>query len=330
MDLESAIRDVAVKIGEASSSGGQTYKQGVVSAVNGDLTVNVTVDSGSISNVVFLNGIPIVGRTVWLVSIGSGRWLGLGVQAGPSQQMFPPGILLPASGYGSYDVDPMGFLIPNGRDVSRATYSALWSHYGRDVGVCTMSIASPCVVTKVAHGLGTGDGVYFTTTGALPTGVVANTRYFVESLTADTFRFYTTRDTVNNGALSTLVASSGTQSGVHTAKRAAYGLGDGSTTFGIPDMRFRVARGMNRMGGLAAGHTGWFNGEGLGMYIGHQYLQSHDHPYLDQGNFSGATLAHYSTGDWWNNDSTRTTTATGAGGSQNVSPSTTVNWLLTT
>lgn len=51
--------------------------------------------------------------------------------------------------------------------------------------------------------------MYFTTTGALPTGLVANTRYYVVNATANTFQLSTT---INGTAINT----TGTQSGTHT------------------------------------------------------------------------------------------------------------------
>lgn len=75
----------------------------------------------------------------------------------------------------------------------------------------TVTIASPAVFTKVAHGLSVGTILTFTTTGALPTGLSPATNYFVVSTpTADTF----TVSTTFNG---TPVTTSGTQSGTHTA-----------------------------------------------------------------------------------------------------------------
>jgi hypothetical protein len=78
-------------------------------------------------------------------------------------------------------------------------------------GTCTMTIASPGVVTNAGHGLVAGDAIAFSTTGALPTGVTANLRYFViaTGLTANTFQFSLTA----GGAA---VNTSGSQSGVHT------------------------------------------------------------------------------------------------------------------
>lgn len=75
----------------------------------------------------------------------------------------------------------------------------------------TITIASPGVVTWTNHGLQVGSTVVFTTTGALPTGLVAGTRYFVISagFTVDAFQVSATE----GGAA---INTSGTQSGVHT------------------------------------------------------------------------------------------------------------------
>ena len=76
--------------------------------------------------------------------------------------------------------------------------------------VATVTIASPGVFTVTGHGLVVGDGVKFTTTGALPTGITAGTTYYVKTvLTADTF-------TVAATSGGTVINTSGTQSGVHT------------------------------------------------------------------------------------------------------------------
>lgn len=82
--------------------------------------------------------------------------------------------------------------------------------------VFTVTIASPAVLTKVAHGLSVGTILTFTTTGALPTGLTGggSVQYFVVSVpTADTF----TVSTTFNGSP---VTTSGSQSGTHTATTA--------------------------------------------------------------------------------------------------------------
>ena len=73
----------------------------------------------------------------------------------------------------------------------------------------TATIASPAVLTMNNHGLRNGDVVLFTTTGALPTSLTANTAFFVINAATNTFQVSATL----NG---TAVNSSGTQSGTHT------------------------------------------------------------------------------------------------------------------
>jgi hypothetical protein len=63
----------------------------------------------------------------------------------------------------------------------------LTGHGFAALAACTISIATPGVVTQVAHGLVNGDIVGFTTTGALPTGLVNTTPVYVVNKTADTF-----------------------------------------------------------------------------------------------------------------------------------------------
>lgn len=80
-------------------------------------------------------------------------------------------------------------------------------------GTFTITIASPGVATKTAHGFNTGDVIYLTTTGALPTGLAANTNYWVIRVTADTFRLATSSA---NATAGTAINTTGSQSGVHT------------------------------------------------------------------------------------------------------------------
>jgi hypothetical protein len=74
----------------------------------------------------------------------------------------------------------------------------------------TITIAAPGVVTDTAHGLVAGNPVSFSTTGALPTGLVAGTTYYLK--TVPDANSYTLAATAGGAAITT----SGTQSGVHT------------------------------------------------------------------------------------------------------------------
>lgn len=60
--------------------------------------------------------------------------------------------------------------------ISRQSYSSTVT-----IGTATMTIASPCVVTFTSHGLTLNDSIQFTTTGALPTGLLPSTTYYVIS-----------------------------------------------------------------------------------------------------------------------------------------------------
>jgi hypothetical protein len=80
-------------------------------------------------------------------------------------------------------------------------------------GTVTITIATPGVATLNAHGFISGHKCQLTTTGALPTGLTANTTYWLRVIDANTFNFCTS---LANVAAGTYIATSGTQSGVHT------------------------------------------------------------------------------------------------------------------
>lgn len=78
----------------------------------------------------------------------------------------------------------------------------------RNYKAFTVSIAAPGVITDYMHGLTWKDQVVFATTGALPTGIVADTLYYVLPIDADTF-------SVTATSTGTAITTSGTQSGTH-------------------------------------------------------------------------------------------------------------------
>ena len=91
---------------------------------------------------------------------------------------------------------------------------------------CTVSISNPAVVTLVSHGFSAGDVIKFTTTGALPTGMSIQNRFFViaTGLTANTFQF----SDVPGG---TAIETTGTQSGVQKVGLVTGRAGE--TTFAV-------------------------------------------------------------------------------------------------
>lgn len=107
-----------------------------------------------------------------------------------------------------------------GSGMLASAYPALFAVLNPVVGTVTITLGSPGVVTRTAHGLQTGQRVYLTTTGALPTGLTTYKSYYVVYVTANTFELATTLANARSGATINMTVS---QSGTHTL----------STTFGI-------------------------------------------------------------------------------------------------
>lgn len=164
----------------------------------------------------------------------------------------PTGKISPFAGRSA----PVGYLLCDGSAISRTTYADLYSTLAPSLGTFTVTIASPGVVTLTGHGLADGDRVRLSTTGALPTGLTANTDYFLVGSATNTFNLATTQG-------GTAINTSGTQSGTHTAQYFPYGAGDGSTTFNVPDLRGRAVVGRDNMGGTAASRI---TAAGSGVY----------------------------------------------------------------
>lgn len=138
---------------------------------------------------------------------------------------------------------PTGWLLCDGSAVSRSTYSTLFSILFPTLGTVTITIAVPGVVSLTAHGLASGDAIYLTTTGALPTGLSANTRYWIIKNDANSFWLATS---LANALAGTKITTTGSQSGTHTAVRASFGIGDGSTTFNLPSLKGNVPAGLDQ------------------------------------------------------------------------------------
>ena len=81
--------------------------------------------------------------------------------------------------------------------------------YGsRNYKIFSITIASPGVITRDKHGLQTNDRISMITTGALPTGISADTYYYVIYSTEHTFKLAATRDGAE-------INTSGSQSETH-------------------------------------------------------------------------------------------------------------------
>lgn len=87
---------------------------------------------------------------------------------------------------------------------------AINKYFGpRDYQVCLISIAAPGVITVYRHGLGWKNQVLFATTGALPTGLSADTWYYVIPVDINTFQVTAT-------STGSAITTTGTQSGTHS------------------------------------------------------------------------------------------------------------------
>lgn len=121
-----------------------------------------------------------------------------------------------------HEIIPLRVSYQLSMDGDRKNATSLWQElqvmqeefkkfYGsRNYRICTITIASPGVITRKNHGLQSGDRVIFSTSGALPTGLTANTWYWVVSnnMTEDDFCVSATK----NG---TPINTSSSQSGTH-------------------------------------------------------------------------------------------------------------------
>jgi microcystin-dependent protein len=139
-------------------------------------------------------------------------------------------------------VVPTGFLKANGAAVSRTTYAALFNMLvtapGYTLQTFTVSITSPAIVTYAGHGFVGGERLRLFTTGFLPTGLDTSTDYYVAYIDANTFNL----QTISNVLAGTFVNTSGVQGGVQSYRRSLWGLGDGATTFNVPDLRGAFSR----------------------------------------------------------------------------------------
>jgi len=127
-----------------------------------------------------------------------------------------------------------------------------------------------------------------------------------------------------------------------------YGVGDGSTTFNIPDMRGRSIFGKDNMGGTTASRvtaTSGITGTTLGATGGDERVQTHTHIQNahrhtlrgDEPSYSGNPLVP-KLQPWYNyvglahelaiNETTATNQNYGAGSSQNMPPTIVLNYII--
>ena len=190
---------------------------------------------------------------------------------------------------------PAGTLLCDSSALSRTTYSPLYNVITKSLGTFTTTIATPGVITLSTHGFSTGDNVELTTTGALPTGLVVNTNYYVIYIDANSFNLATTRA---NAVAGTKIATSGSQSGVHSLRYTPWGIST-SANFLLPDRRGGHIRGAGVHGTEQMANGNYYDGGHIGVpeldqSLGHKHLENVG-PSGTNGN-SGSVNSSYRSG----------------------------------
>lgn len=121
------------------------------------------------------------------------------------------GIAIAATSGAVFNINLIGCYVEN--------YPSISCERGIGTQTVTISIATPAVISKSFHGKIADDPIEFSTTGALPTGIVAGTTYYVRNVTSA--GTYTISATVGGSEIGT----SGSQSGVHTSIGGRYNTG---------------------------------------------------------------------------------------------------------
>lgn len=94
------------------------------------------------------------------------------------------------------------------------TWTTLATYTTWDIGPLSISIGNPCVISLTNHGLATPNSIKFSTTGTLPTGIVAGTTYYVRFIDVNTFHIYDTSAHALAGGATGRIITSGSQSGI--------------------------------------------------------------------------------------------------------------------
>lgn len=131
---------------------------------------------------------------------------------------------------------------------------------GTSAGTVTINVANPAIISKTSHGLSTGEKVYLTTTGALPTGLSVNTAYYVIEHTSGTFKLATSlANAIAGTAIATTVAGSGTHTLYYYNKIKTSSAGSGTHTLYKNNGVIITAAGH----GLSTGRRVYFSTDGV-------------------------------------------------------------------
>lgn len=99
----------------------------------------------------------------------------------------------------------------------------------------TVTIAAPGIISWASHGFSVGSAFQLATTGALPTGLVASTTYYVCSANFTANVSFAASTTIANALAGTCITTTGTQSGTQTGLGGAFmGTGTAAVTATVP------------------------------------------------------------------------------------------------
>lgn len=139
--------------------------------------------------------------------------------------------------------------------------------------------------TGAASGVGSGDyvtiGQLSGTTGAAPGAVPVGSGIDFFGPFAPTGWHFAAGQAISRTVYATLFAVIGT----------TYGVGDGSTTFNLPDKRGRISLPLDNLGGTAASRVTVFAATTIGDTGGDQNLATHDHTLADPTHTHAATVS---------------------------------------
>ena len=194
-----------------------------------------------------------------------------------------------------------------------------------DGAVGTAEIADGAVTTaKVADGSITAAKL---ATGAVPSSVPAGSVMPYAGSTEPSGWLFCFGQNVSRATYADLFAVVGT----------TYGAGDGSTTFGLPDIRGRVVAGQDDMGGTSANRltnqTGGLDGDILGATGGAEThtlttAQMPAHTHNVTGNTSSSGSATVSISGTATGFTEATSSAGGGGAHNNVQPTIILNYII--
>jgi microcystin-dependent protein len=217
-----------------------------------------------------------------------------------------PGEIRPYAGLTA----PSGWLLCYGQAVSRTTYATLFAAIAvSQSGVRTNGSA---IITALTDTTGLVTGMFVSGTGIPAAATIL---------------------TVDSSTQITLSANA-TSSGTATVVIGPFGIGDGSTTFNVPDLRGRALIGRDDMGGSAASRvtsgTSGIAATRVGATGGLQTLMAHTHTVDTKGTGTAGTTAAVMKANAAA-DGTITSNSTGTGASHgNMQPSAVINFIVKT